>query len=285
MLGSHFYHGLTKKYVVLFGSLFNDIYVDRTDANDEVKRTIKIPIQYGPKERYLARYRQNPDLLREISMVFPRMAFEITGITYDPSRKLNTIGKISNINSRSDILTTLYNPVAYNFDITLSIISRNTEDALKIVEQIVPFFTPQWTETLNIIPESNVSIDIPIIIKSVSSVDTYSGNFEDKEWVLWDLTFTLKGYLYGPTKTASVIKQSIVNAHIPDGNIGLPQLDGTFLNELDNPDAVITTTVTPGMLANGYPTSNASLTVPASQIFANNNYGFIIDFQEDLYNG
>jgi len=284
MLGSHFYHGLTKKYVVLFGSLFNDIYVDRTDANDEVKRTIKIPIQYGPKERYLARYRQNPDLLREVSMVFPRMAFEITGITYDPSRKLNSIGKISNINANADALTTLYNPVAYNFDITLSIISRNTEDALKIVEQIVPFFTPQWTETLNIIPELNISVDIPIIIKSVNSVDTYSGNFEDKEWVLWDLTFTLKGYLYGPSKTASVIKQAIVHAHIPDGDIGLPQLNGTA-NSIEQTAISITTTVTPGMLANGYPTSNATLTVPASQIYANSNYGFIIDFQEDLYYG
>lgn len=276
MLGSHFYNSLIRKYVILFGSIFNDIYIDRISANGTVQKTLKIPLQYGPKERYLARYRQNPDLLREVSMVFPRMAFEITSINYDPTRKLNTIGKIPNINSNSNILDIQYNPVAYNFDITLSIISRNTEDALRIVEQIIPYFTPQWTETLSLIEGMNINMDIPIVLKNVQMIDTYSSNFEDKEWIVWDLTFTLKGYLYGPTKTKSLIKQSIANAYIPKGSVD---------SGIGITPAVATVTVTPGMLANGSPTSNASLTVPSSQISADDNYGFITDFSEDLNNG
>lgn len=277
MLGSHFYHGLIRKYVILFGSLFNNIYVDRVNEEGDVQRTIKIPIQYGPKERYLTRYRQNPDLLREISMVFPRMAFEITNISYDSSRKLNSIGRIPSVSSDGNALNTLYNPVAYNFDITLSIISRNTEDALRIVEQIIPFFTPQWTETLNLIPEANVSVDIPIIIRNINSVDTYSSNFENKEWIIWDLTFVLKGYLYGPSRSSSVIKQSIVKTHIPTTNTAAEGIGITAV--------ATTTTVTPGLTSNGQPTSNASITIPASQIKADDDYGFIIDYSEDFNNG
>lgn len=276
MLGSHFYNSLIRKYVILFGSIFNDIYIDRIAADGTVQRTLKIPLQYGPKERYLARYRQNPDLLREVSMVFPRMAFEITSINYDPTRKLNTIGKIPNINSNPNVLDTQYNPVAYNFDITLSIISRNTEDALRIVEQIIPYFTPQWTETLSLIEGMNINMDIPIILKNIQTIDTYSSNFEDKEWIVWDLTFTLKGYLYGPTRTKSLIKQSIANAYIPKGSVD---------SGIGITPAVATVTVTPGMLANGSPTSNASLTVPSSQISADDNYGFITDYEENLENG
>lgn len=274
MLGSHFYHGLIRKYVILFGSLFNDIYVDRVDANGVTQRTIKVPLQYGPKERYLTRYQQNPDLLREVSMVFPRMAFEITGVSYDPDRKLNSIGKIPVVNSNRNTLSTQYNPVAYNFDITLSIISRNTEDAVRIVEQIIPFFTPQWTETLNLIPEMNVSVDVPIVIKNVSTVDTYASNFEDKEWVIWELTFVLKGYLYGPIRRQGIIKEAIVKSYIPTTN--------TAAEGVGNTDPSQTFNVTPGLTANGEPTSNAALSVPASDIEATDNYGFIIDFTEDL---
>lgn len=213
-------------------------------------------------------------------MVFPRMAFEITNIYYDPARKLNTLGKIPNVQSgasaNTNVLNTQYNPVAYNFDITLSIIARNTQDALQIVEQIAPFFTPQWTETLSLVDGMNINMDIPIILKTMQMVDTYAGNFESKEWIIWDLTFTLKGYLYGATRTKSLIKESIVNAYIPKG---------TIASGIGVTPAVATVTVTPGMLANGSPTSNAALSVSSDLISADDNYGFITDFEEDLQNG
>jgi len=274
MLGQNFYWGLTRKYVILFGSIFDDIWIDRVDANGVSQKTIKVPLQYGPKERYLTRYIQNPDLLREVSMVFPRMSFEITGIRYDADRKKNTIGQYAAINSSTNTMYTQFNPVPYNFDITLSIISRNTEDALRIVEQIMPFFTPQWNTTLNLIPEMNYSINVPIILNTVNAVDTYASNFEDKEWVIWEMTFTIKGELWGPVQNSSQIKEVIVNSYAsPSGNIS--SYVGTT-----SPQEIID--VQPGLTANGQPTSNAEQSIPASEIKATDNYGFIVDFNENL---
>ena len=275
MLGSHFYHGTIRKLVIYFGSIFNDIYIDRVDASGEVQRTIKVPLQYGPKERYLTRYIQNPDLLREVSMVFPRISFEMTSVAYDPTRKLNSVGRISSPSSYSDQLGNVYNPVPYNFEFTMSIISRNTEDGLRIVEQILPFFTPQWTETLNLVPDANVSMDVPIILNSVNNVDTYENNFEAKEWVIWELKFTLKAYLYGPAKRQSIIKRSNVNLNsTPSGDID------SFIDTFD--PATVHIEVTPGLTANGEPTSNAANSIPASEIKATDNYGFITDITENI---
>lgn len=275
MLGSHFYHGLIRKYVILFGSLFNDIYVDRVDATGSAQRTIKIPLQYGPKERYLTRYQQNPDLLREVSMVFPRMSFEMTNIYYDPARKLNSVGRNTSVNgSYRDQLGQVYNPVPYNLDFTLTIISRNTEDAVRIVEQVMPYFTPQWTETLNLVPEANVSMDIPIILNNTRCVDTYENNFESKEWVIWELAFTLKGYLYGPVRRNSVIKDAMVNLKsVPSGNIV------EYIGQASN---TVHIDIQPGLTIDGQPTSNAAQSVASNQIKADDDYGFITDFTYNL---
>jgi hypothetical protein len=274
MLGNHFYHGIIRKLVVYFGSMFNDIYVDRVDANGDSQQTLKVPIQYGPKERYLTRLQQNPDLLREVSMVFPRMAFELTNIQYDANRKLNTIGKNTATTSYTDQLGNVYNPVPYNFDFELSIISRNTEDALRIVEQILPFFTPQWTETLTLVPQANIATDTPIILNSVKMTDTYENTFESSEYVLWTLTFTIKSYLYGPVSRQGIIKDAITNINNVSGNIN--DAIGTFTTPTVNID------IKPGLTANGQPTSNASLSVPASQIQATDDYGFITNIEENI---
>ena len=273
MLGHHYYHGLIRKYVIYFGSLFNDIYVDRVDATGTTQRTLKVPVQYGPKERYLTRYQQNPDLLREVSMVFPRMSFEMTGIYYDASRKLNSIGRNCVVGATGDQKSGVYNPVPYNIDFSLSIITRNTEDGVRIVEQILPFFTPQWTETLNLVPSVNLSMDVPVVLNSVRQTDTYASNFEDKEWVIWELNFTLKGYLYGPVRTAGVIKDIYVNFATPDGDIA---------NSIGLLDPTVIINVKPGLTANGQPTSNAANSIPSSEIKATDNYGFITDIEEKI---
>jgi hypothetical protein len=277
MLGQNYYWGLTRKYVTLFGTIFDDIYIDRVDADGVSQKTIKVPLQYGPKERYLTRYIQNPDLLREVSMVFPRMSFEITSIKYDADRKKNTIGRVSAVGASGGSLTTQYNPVPYNYDITLSIISRNTEDALRIVEQILPFFTPQWNATVNLIPEMNYSVNIPIVLNTVQCIDTYASNFENKEWVIWELTFTLKGVLWGPSQESGVIKEIIVNTYIPHTNTAA---EGVGVAQ---PTDIID--VQPGLTANGQPTSNAAQSIPSSQIKASDNYGYIVGFTEDVNNG
>jgi hypothetical protein len=279
MLGTDFYWGTIRRYVILFGSIFDNINIDRVDANGVPQQTIKVPLQYGPKERYLTRYIQNPDLLREVSMVFPRMSFEITGISYDPDRKMNTIGQYVGTSTSNNAITgatqtTQFNPVPYNFDISLSIISRNTEDALRIVEQIVPFFTPQWNTTLTLIPPMNYSINVPIILKSVNAVDTYSSNFEDKEWVIWDLQFTLKGALWGPARNSGLINHIIVNSYA--------EKSGDINSYVGTTSPQISLDITPGETANGQATSNSSIAIPYTQVKPTDNYGFIVQYTENL---
>ena len=208
MLGKVWYFGLIRKYVTIFGTLFNDIVINRTDSSDEVVQTIKVPIAYGPKERYLTRQAQNEDLLRPISLVYPRMAFEITNIKYDSDRKLFSLGKATTGSSSSGTLKVQNNPVPYNINFRLTIIARNTDDALMIVEQIIPYFTPLLNVSANIIPEMNYgNITLPLILNNVTQEETYEGNFDSKEYVIWYLDFTLKASLYGPTNDSKIIKE------------------------------------------------------------------------------
>ena len=259
-----FYHSTIKKYVILFGTTFNDIFVDRIDGSGNVQQTIQVQISYGPKEKYLAREEQNPNLLREVSVVYPRMSFEITGVSYDAERKLTKTQQLVHGNSYSGTLSTSYREVPYNFDFTLSIIAKNQNDLLAIIEQILPFYTPDFTVSVELIPELNIVRDIPIIIKSVNPSDMYEGKFEDLEYSLWTLQFTLKGYLYGPVNRSSVIKFS-------DANLWVNETDDQFIQGLEYEK----TEVIPGLTANGMPTSNASLSVSVANISANNDYGFI----------
>jgi hypothetical protein len=274
MFGSTFYHGTTRKYVALFGSLFNDIVLERVDgANNEVQY-VKVPISYGPKDRYLVRLKENPDLLRQVNQVLPRMSFEIKTIEYDSDRKLNTLTRNRSTSSANGALSSQYTPVPYNYNIELAVLTRNSDDALRIVEQILPFFTPEWTVPIKMMPEMGIEQDIPIVLKSVDTVDTYDEAFTNRYAIIWTLMFTLKGYVYGPVSTASIIKNINVNFEIPTTNTAAQGVGITPVSEYF--------TIIPGLTANGQPTSNASLSIPASQITANDNYGYITDYFSNL---
>lgn len=275
MLGWKYYFGSTRKYVALFGTLFNDITIDRVDAaNNNTLSTLTVPLSYGPKDRYLARLRENPDLLREINQILPRMSFEITSIEYDSNRKLNTIGKNTAIvtipSTNPNELNSQYNPVPYNFNIELSILTRNVDDSLRIVEQILPFFKPEWTTTINLIPEMDIKMDIPVVLKSISYEDTYEGSFNNRYAIVWILRFVLKGYLYGPIRQQGVIKEVDVNFYNPSTNTAAEGVGVTSRVEYVK--------IFPGLDANGHPTSNAAVSVNSSLINANSNYGYIVDF-------
>jgi hypothetical protein len=273
MFGTKFYFGSIRKYVALFGTLFNDISIDRVDPKTgQVKTTINVPLSYGPRERYLSRIRENPDLLREINQILPRMAFEIKSVEYDSDRKLNTVGKNKHVISgnNGNSLYSQYNPVPYNFNIDLSILTRNADDATRIVEQILPFFKPEWTTTINLIPEMNIKMDIPVVLRNVQYNDTYEGNYNDRYAVIWDLQFVLKGYIYGPIRTSAVIKEVDVNFYTPTTDTAAEGVGVSSVAEYIK--------VFPGLDVNGNPTSNQSLSVPSSQIPANSNYGYITDF-------
>jgi len=254
------------------------VYLQRDTSDGNVQQTIKVPLGYGPKEKFLARLEGNPDLVRPIALQLPRMSFIMGDMSYDASRKLPSIGKMRRTNpDNPDQAQFQYNPVPYNFSFDLHIMVKNAEDGTRIVENILPFFTPDFTATLNLNSDLDQKYDIPVILTSVTQQDTYEGNFEQRRAIIWTLSFTLKGYLFGPTRSASVIKQSEINVMIP--NIGVVVDDATP----DNSDLAFGITVTPGLTANGGPTSNASLSIDKSLISKDDNYGFITDFEEGTY--
>lgn len=215
MFNQQFYHGIMRKYVVYFGTLFNDIMIQRTDASNNIIQDVAVPISYGPKQKFIARLDQNPDLDNPKAITLPRLSFEITNIYYDNTRKLPTINRITKQDSNyTNRLLSTYNPVPYNLEFALSIYSKNAEDGLKIVEQILPFFTPEFTSTLNLVPELGILLDIPVVLSTVRMSDTYQGSLVDLErrYIITTLNFTMKGFFFGPTLSATgLIKTAIVN--------------------------------------------------------------------------
>ena len=167
MFGHTFYHGTLRKYIIIFGTLFNEIVINRTDNNGNRVQDIKVPLAYGPRDKTIARLEQDPDLDREAAVVLPRMSFEMIGMSYATERKLNTVRRnvaIHDVNNNAN-LRTMYNPVPYDINIELNIFSRYAEDSTKILEQIMPFFTPEFTVTAELIPEMDWKIDIPVVLE------------------------------------------------------------------------------------------------------------------------
>ena len=208
MFGRRFYHESLRKVVVAFGTIFNNIIIHRTDADGSVLQRLKVPLSYSPKEKFLTRLEQQPNLdQREMAVSLPRMGFEISGIAYDSSRKLQRVGKFKKVHgSDAGKQYYQYNPVPYNISMNLYSFTSSAEGGLQIVEQILPFFQPDYTVTIRAIPGMNIVRDVPIILNSVNYEDTYSGDFTTRRAVVYTLGFTAKTYLYGPVSQQKVIK-------------------------------------------------------------------------------
>jgi len=213
MFGTYFYHQTSRKMVVAFGSLFNNIEVRRTDSNDAVTEVVKIPLSYGPKDKMLVRISQDPSLNPKVALTVPRMGFELTSMTYDGARKLNTMGR--NVKKGTTGLKKQYNPVPYNWDFSLYVFVKNAEDGTQILEQILPFFTPDFTVTMTLISGMTVKMDIPLVLNSVTSEDSYEGDFASRRSIIWTLSFLMKGFLYpSVTDNAKIITSSVVDTHL-----------------------------------------------------------------------
>jgi hypothetical protein len=269
MFGHTWYFSTIRKYVILFGTLFNDIHITRTNAAGDTTHLLKVPLSYAPKEKMLTRFENDPNIDRETAVLLPRMSFEMASVTYDSSRKLNTLGKAVVKDASANKLKYQYNPVPYNFDFTLYVYVKNAEDATKIIEQILPFFTPEWTSTVNLIPEMNITMDIPVTLNNIAIEDTYDGSFKDRRALIWTLNFTLKGYIYGPVKKNAVIKFANTTFYIPTVT--------NLRDAVGNTSPIDRVTVAPGLDANGNPTSNASISISRDLIEADDDYGFITD--------
>lgn len=208
-IANYFYNETTRKYVAVFGTIFNQLKIARKKNDGTGHQSMIVPLSYAPFQKVLARVNADPDLLnsRRTAVRLPRMSFEITSIAYDPSRKIGSTQKMRKENKAENDSSRsfLYSSVPYNIDFSLYIMTKYAEDASQLMEQILPFFTPDWTVSAKMVPDLD-PIDIPVILNSVTTEDLYEGDFETRQSVLYTLSFTLKGYYFGPEKQKKVIK-------------------------------------------------------------------------------
>ena len=218
MLKDAQYHELIRKTVVAFGTLFNDLYVYRKNSSGKTIQKMKVPLAYGPKQKFLVRIEQDSarsaDNVATTALTLPRIGFEMTTLQYDPGRKLNRIQKFKKVKGAdSKSLQHTYMPVPYNVGFSLFAMAKNSEDALQIVEQILPTFQPDYTVTLNVMPTLDIVRDVPIVLNDVSYEDTYEGNFTERRVIMYTLNFTAKIYLYGPVQNQKIIKRVQVDQY------------------------------------------------------------------------
>ena len=221
MLGQQFYHETMRKVVVSFGTLFNNIQIVRKNSSGVITQSMKVPLAYGPQQKFLARLNNDPSLGAKVAVTLPRLGFEMTGITYDPTRKLNRVQKFRKVKSSTDDankLDTQYMPVPYNIEFTLYAMAKNSDDALQIVEQILPYFQPDYTLTVNDMADMGIKRDVPVILNSIGYEDDYQGDYASRRAIIYTLSFTAKFYLYGPVTSSKVIKTVQVDQYtdLPD---------------------------------------------------------------------
>jgi hypothetical protein len=273
MFNQIYYFQTMRKYVSLFGTLFDEIFITKENpSTGHLEQVVKVPVTYAAKEKMLTRVQQEPDLNRgSATPTLPLISFEMTNITYDGSRKLITTNRIvKSATSDPNNLKYQYNPVPYNFGFRLYVYVKNAEDGTKIIEQILPYFTPDFTVSVNLIPDMNVTMDIPIIMNSISQEDSYEGGFAERRAIVWTLDFTLKGYIYGPIKTGAIIKFANTNYYVPNINTNIGDAPGTtpfaYFKEIQ-----------PGLTNGGQPTSVANNSISPLLINVTDDYGFVIN--------
>jgi len=232
MLGSTFYHETIRKCVIGFGTLFNDIHITRKDSSGNTVQSMKVPLAYGPKQKFLVRLREDPSISKSVAITLPRIGFEIGTIAYDSTRKLNKIQKVKKAGSAGNKVDTQYMPVPYNIDFELYAMAKNSDDALQIVEQILPYFQPEYTITINDIVSMNSKRDVPIILNGISYEDNYEGDFAERRAIIYTLSFTAKAYLYGPVISGQVITKVQVD-QFADSSTNAPKREQRYTVQPD----------------------------------------------------
>lgn len=252
------YSELFRKYVIIFGTLFNDISIKRYNADDSELQEFKVPLAYGPAEKHMAIINNDPDKDKEVSKKVPRMGFEITGMSYDPARKLNTLNKIRSSNSS----TYVYEGVPYNLEFQLNILSKTSEDAFKIIETILPYFTPDLVITTDLLDSYNMNKDIPVILNSVTPADEYESDFTSRRILKWSLDFTMKAYFVAPASNTSLIKIANVSTY----------------DSLDSVKFMERILVWPGVDANGEPTTDVNNAISYANTEPTDNFAYIVQY-------
>lgn len=290
MLGNaQFYHRTIRKMVVVFGTMFNDLEIVRYTQAGVAKEKLKVPLSYGPKERYLTQITSDPNLIKSVNSVIPRMSFNLDSLEYDVSRK--QISTLQNFAAATNTgVSTQYLPVPYNFEFSLSVYVRNTEDGTQILEQILPFFTPDFNVVVNFIPSMNQKYNVPIILNSVASTTEYEGGMSDgtTRLIVWDLTFTAKSYIWPPVKSGDIIKRANTNINIDLSSRDIQKVYVDYANG----NNVFTTGETIRDTANGFigtveyfsNTALGTLVVTGGNKYLEKNYTLTGDYSGAIYN-
>lgn len=234
----YFYHEILRRTIIGFGTLFNNIYVKKFDANGSPLSTMKVPLAYGPRQKFLARINQAPSNLNNpVQLTLPRMSFEFTGLTYDGDRKVSTTEYFTvkdPKNPKGHIKT--YMPVPYNMRFELNILTKINDDSLQIIEQILPYFQPAYTLTIDLMDTIGEKRDVPFQLEAIEMQDDYEGNYETRRALIYKLIFVAKTYLFGPSKNISdnIIRKATIG-----------YLAGSSSNNPDELERDATYTVTP----------------------------------------
>jgi hypothetical protein len=210
----YFYHEILRRTIIGFGSLFNGISIKHVNESKDVTNVIQVPLAYGPTQKFLARLEQVPNLNKPVQITLPRMSFEFVGLTYDPTRKVTTTQTFLSVDKNGSSVRKTFMPVPYNMEFELSIFTILNDDMLQIIEQILPYFQPAYTLTVDLVDKIGEKRDIPIVIDSITMQDNYEGNFDTRRALIYTIRFTAKTYLFGPTSSSDVSKDIIQRVSI-----------------------------------------------------------------------
>jgi hypothetical protein len=214
---TQFYHEHIRKAIVAFGMIFNNIRIERRNTLDELIQVMRVPLAYSTKQKFLSRIALIPDAESrgEVAIVLPRMGFEIQQLTYDPSRKVSPIqrNKAVGEGDNANTVRSSYVATPYNMSLALYVFAKNQEDGLRIVEQILPFFNPDFNITVNELPSLGIKRDIKITLDNIDYDDTYEGELADRQSIIWTLNFTMRLNFYGPVTNSGIIKESIAKLY------------------------------------------------------------------------
>lgn len=211
MLDQRFYWGTIRKAIVAFGNMFNNITIQRVDADGNVVQLQKVPLSYSPKQKFLTKIRQQPNVdVQNVQVLLPRMGFEMISLDYDPNRKISPIQQSRTINS-STAANAQYAPTPYNINVILYVYAKNQDDALQVIEQILPYFNPDYNLTIKAVPQLNIKNDLPIILNSIGFEDDYEGDLTTRRSIIWTLSFVMKLNFYGPVSKQGIIKKTTSN--------------------------------------------------------------------------
>ena len=215
MLGTYFYHEILRKTIIGFGTLFNNMIVKHEDTNGNIVDEKRVPLAYGPAAKFIARLEQQPDLNKMVAITLPRMSFEMTSIAYDSSRKAGITQTFKAVDGSTNKMKKVFLPVPYNIGFELSLLTKLNDDALQVVEQILPFFQPSFSITIDLISSIGEKRDVPITLTNVTFQDDYEGDFSTRRALIYTFQFTAKTYLYGPIaeNPEGLIKKVIVDQY------------------------------------------------------------------------